>query len=291
MEKDRKTINACKILLRILHPQPVRKMIPVNYATHLKGKPGKGKIRFKLLRSHIRRTMNPTKTEYPTSALDKGKIGDKQTRLDERNKFGRKGKKGGEVNYVYNTKFSIPTPSQSTVELSKVSQHQTHPFTILSDIQDGSTQQSRKQREKRKREHNTKDGKQQKLQESRKSGGKEPDADKKTGRKKIVHKHKIHRENIAPTVRIGHINPRGMLTPGKILSLQKLASAQHLDVLALTETHLTEHNLDLVHEVTGKWRLIIIPSPFRQNSQQGKGGIALMVKEHISATPREKSYQ
>ena len=55
--------------------------------------------------------MNPTKTEYPTSALDKGKIGDKQTRLDERNKLGRKGKKGGEVNYVYNTKFSIPTPS------------------------------------------------------------------------------------------------------------------------------------------------------------------------------------
>ena len=78
-----------------------------------------------------------------------------------------------------------------------------------------------------------------------------------------------------------------MLTPGKILSLQKLAAVQHLDVLALTETHLTEHNLDLVHEVTGKWRLIIIPSPFRQHSQQGKGGIALMVKEHISATPRE----
>ena len=64
--------------------------------------------------------MNPTKTEYPTSALDKGKIGDKQTRLDERNKLGRKGKKGGEVNYVYNTKFSIPPPSQSTSEFSKV---------------------------------------------------------------------------------------------------------------------------------------------------------------------------
>ena len=30
-----------------------------------------------------------------------------------------------------------------------------------------------------------------------------------------------------------------------------------------------------------------IPSPFRQHSQQGKGGIALMVKEHISATSRE----
>ena len=148
--------------------------------------------------------MNPTiKTEYPTSALDKGKIGDKQTRLDNRNKFRRKGKKGGEVNYVYNTKFSIPTPSQSTAELSKVLSNQTHPFTILSDIQNGSTQHSRKRREKRKREHDAKDGKQQKLQENRKSGGKEqPDADKKTGEKKIVHKHKIHRENIAPTVRI-----------------------------------------------------------------------------------------
>jgi len=105
--------------------------------------------------------------------------------------------------------------------------------------------------------------------------------------KKILHKQKIHKENIAPTVRIRHINPQGMLTPGKILSLQKFAAVQHLDVLALTETHLTEHNLDLVHEVTGKRRLIIIPSPFRQYSQQGKGGIALMVKEHISSTPRE----
>jgi len=115
IENDRKTINACKILLRILHPQPVRKMISVNYAIHLTGKPGKGKIRFKLLRLHITRTMNPTKTEYPTSALDKGKIGDKQTRLDNRNKLRRKGEKGGEVNYVYNTKFPIPPPSQSTV--------------------------------------------------------------------------------------------------------------------------------------------------------------------------------
>ena len=42
-------------------------------------------------------------TEYPTSALDKGKIGDKQTRLDKRNKSRLKEKKGGEVNFVYNT--------------------------------------------------------------------------------------------------------------------------------------------------------------------------------------------
>ena len=80
-----------------------------------------------------------------------------------------------------------------------------------------------------------------------------------------------------------------MLTPGKVSSLQKLAAAQHLDVLALTETHLTEHNLDMVNEVTGKWRLIIIPSPLRQRSQQGKGGLALMVKEHIPVTPRENN--
>jgi len=104
IENDRKTINACKILLRILHPQPVRKMISVNYAMHPNSKLGKGKIRFKLLRLQKRRTMNPTiKTEYPTSALDKGKIGDKQTRLDKRNKSRLKEKKGGEVNFVYNT--------------------------------------------------------------------------------------------------------------------------------------------------------------------------------------------
>jgi len=142
--------------------------------------------------------MNPTiKTEYPTSALDKGKIGDNQTRLDKRNKSRLKKKKGGEVNFVYNTKFPIPPPSQSTAELSKVLQNQTHPFTILSDFQNGSTQHSRKRRGKRKHEHDAKDGKQQKLQENRKSEGTEqPDADKKTG-KKILHKQKIHRENIA----------------------------------------------------------------------------------------------
>jgi len=80
-----------------------------------------------------------------------------------------------------------------------------------------------------------------------------------------------------------------MLTPGKVFFRQKLAASQHLDVLALTETHLTEHNLDLVNEVTGKWRLIIIPSLLRRHSQQGKGGIALMLKEHISATPRDNN--
>ena len=220
IESDRKTINACKILLRILHPQPVRKMISVNYAMHPNSKLGKGNIRFKLLRLQKRRTMNPTiNTEYPTSALDKGKIGDKQTRLAKRNKSRLKEKKGGELDFVYNIKVPIPPPSQSTAELSKVLQKQSHPFTILGDFQNGSTQHSRKRREKRKREHDAKNGKQQKLQETRKSEGKEqPDADKKTG-KKILHKQKIHRENIAPTVRIGHINPRGMLTPGKILSL------------------------------------------------------------------------
>ena len=107
--------------------------------------------------------MNPTiNTEYPTSALNKGKIGDKQTRLAKRNKSRLKEKKGGELNFVYNTKVPIPHPSQSTAELSKVLQKQTHPFTILSDLQHG-TQHNRKQRENRKREHDGKDGKQQKL--------------------------------------------------------------------------------------------------------------------------------
>ena len=82
-------------------------------------------------------------------------------------------------------------------------------FTILSDFHHGSTPHRRQQRGKRKREHDAKDGKHQKLKEHRKSEGKElPDADNKTG-KKILHKQKIHRENIAPTVRVGHINPRG----------------------------------------------------------------------------------
>jgi len=45
----------------------------------------------------------------------------------------------------------------------------------------GTTLHSKKRREERKREHDVKDGKQPKLQENRKSEGKEqPDADKKT---------------------------------------------------------------------------------------------------------------
>ena len=128
--------------------------------------------------------MTPTiNTEYHTSALDKGKIRHKQTRLDKRNKSWLQ-KKGGKMDFVYNSKVPIPHPSQSTAELSKVLQTQTHPFTILSDLHHGSTTHSRKQKEKCKREHDAKDGKQQKLQENRKSEEKEqPDADKKTGKK------------------------------------------------------------------------------------------------------------
>jgi len=131
------------------------------------------------------------------------------------------------MNFVYNSKVPTPPPSQSTAELSKVSNKQTHPFTILSDFHHGTTLHSKKRREERKREHDVKDGKQPKLQENRKSEGKEqPDADKKT-RGKILKKQKIHEVNIGPTVRIGHINPRGTLTPDKILSLQKLTVVQH----------------------------------------------------------------
>jgi len=121
IENDRKTINTCKVLLRILHTQPVRKMISVNYAMRPTSILGKGNFRFKLLRFQKRRTMNLTiKTEYPTSALDNGKIGDKQTRLAKRNRSRLKEKRRGEVNFVYNTKVPIPHPSQSTAELSKV---------------------------------------------------------------------------------------------------------------------------------------------------------------------------
>ena len=82
------------VSLRIHAVHSVRKMISVNYAIHFNSKLGKGKILFKLLRLQKRRTMNPTiKTEYPTSALDEGKIGDKPTRLDKRNKSRLKVKK------------------------------------------------------------------------------------------------------------------------------------------------------------------------------------------------------
>jgi len=72
IENDRKTINTCQSLLRILHPQTVRKIIPLKYAMHHTSNLGKGKIVFKLLRLQKRRKMNPTiNTENPTSALDK----------------------------------------------------------------------------------------------------------------------------------------------------------------------------------------------------------------------------
>ena len=161
IENDRKNINTCKALLRIR--QTVRKMIPVKYAMRPTSNLGKGKVGLKLLRLKKRRKINPTiNTEFPTSALDKRKIGDKQTRLDKRNKSCLQ-KKGRETNFVYNSKVTIPHPSQSTAELSKVSQKQTHPFTVLIDFHHGSTQHSRKRRGKRKREHDAKDGKQQKL--------------------------------------------------------------------------------------------------------------------------------
>jgi len=40
IENNRKTINNCKVLLKILHSQPVRKMIPVKYAIHPASKLG-----------------------------------------------------------------------------------------------------------------------------------------------------------------------------------------------------------------------------------------------------------
>ena len=55
-------------------------------------------------------------------------------------------------------------------------------------------------------------------QNRRGEGKEQPDADKNT-RGKILNKQRILKENIAPTVRTGHINPRGTLTSGKILSL------------------------------------------------------------------------
>jgi len=112
IESDRKTINAFKALLRILHPQTVRKMIPVKYTRHPTSKLEKWKIGIKLLRIQKRRKMNPVKnTKCSTSALDKGKIGDKQTRLDKSNKSWLQ-EKGGEMNVVYDNKVPIPHLSQ-----------------------------------------------------------------------------------------------------------------------------------------------------------------------------------
>ena len=80
------------------------------------------------------------------------------------------------------------------------------------------------------------------------------------------------------------MNPAGLLTPGKLHACQTLADNQRLDVLALTETHLTENNEDIAHDKTGKWRLIFIPAPKRQQNQIGRGGLGLLIKEHITAT-------
>jgi len=189
IENNRKIMNVCKALLRTLHQHTVRKMISVKYARHpaQAGKLEKGRIGFKLPRIQKRRKMNPVEnTGYPTSALDKGKIGVKPTRLEKRNKFWLQ-KKGGEMKFVYNNKVPIPHLAQLTTGFSTVSHKQTRPITTLSVVHHGSTQHNKtKRREKRKREHDTKDGKHQKLQENRKLEGKEqPDADKKT-REKIL---------------------------------------------------------------------------------------------------------
>jgi len=108
------------------------------------------------------------------------------------------------------------TAGYSRVPLKKI-----HPFTTLSDSHD-SAQHSNKKREERKREQDTKNGKHQKLQEKRKSDvKKQADTDKKI-QGKILKQKRTHKESSAVTERIGHINPREMLTLGKVLSLQKL---------------------------------------------------------------------
>ena len=63
--------------------------------------------------------------------------------------------------------------------------------------------------------------------------------------KKIEIKENKTRKQIEPTVRMGHMNLDGILTPGMILACQKLAETQNFDVLALTETQLSEHNLEM----------------------------------------------
>jgi hypothetical protein len=73
----------------------------------------------------------------------------------------------------------------------------------------------------------------------------------KRNKKLEVQKNKT-RKKVEPTIRVGHMNPDGLLTPGKILACQKLAETQNLDVLALTETQLSEYNLDIADEATGK---------------------------------------
>ena len=174
IQNNRKVMNVCKALLRTLHPHTVPKIISVKHARHPASKLGKGRIGIKLPRIQKRRKMNPVENAgYPTSALDKGKIGVKQTRLEKRNMSWLQ-KKGGEMNFVYNNKVPIPHLAQLTTGFSRVSHKQTRPITTLSAVHHGSTHHSKKkQRETRKREHDTKNGKRQKLQEKRKLEGKE----------------------------------------------------------------------------------------------------------------------
>jgi len=104
---------------------------------------------------------------------------------------------------------------------------------------------------------------------------------------KITGKHL--KMKIAPTVRIGHINANGLVTPGKVRSAQDLEDSQHLDVLALTETQLTEHNADIQQHTGGKWNLLFITCPQKNNSQNGRGGVGLLTKKNMHAVQIDKT--
>jgi hypothetical protein len=83
-----------------------------------------------------------------------------QVRLERTNTcWSRSPKKGSEMksSWVHN-KILHPHPSPLTTGRTRIPLKQTHPLTTLSDFNHDSTQHSKKRREKRQREHDTKMG-------------------------------------------------------------------------------------------------------------------------------------
>ena len=83
------------------------------------------------------------------------------------------------------------------------------------------------------------------------------------------------------------MNPKGLAGQGKIASLTLLARNQHLDVLAMTETQLTEEHIDQntpEPELQQGWVMHARPAPHKLGSPHGRGGLALLTRDHLSNT-------
>jgi hypothetical protein len=87
------------------------------------------------------------------------------------------------------------------------------------------------------------------------------------------------------------MNPKGLDGQGKIASLTLLARNQHLDVLAMTETQLTEEHIDQntpEPELPQGWVMHARPAPHKLGSPHGRGkdpqSLALLTSDHLSST-------